>query len=93
LRLLHYFIIKSVFAAIRCERRRHDIPEILLILRAPELLAKAAIDVTEGASNKGVCSRLAQFGLQGLNQRNQDLSLDFGLLNDRNADAQPFGFE
>src|SRR5262245_24119340 len=64
-------------------------PKVFLILRPPELFAVATIHITQGPSNERVCSLLAQFRLQGLHQRNQDLSLDFGLLNEGNAHAQP----
>src|SRR5262249_10409849 len=89
LRLLAHSIIERVLAGECCERRRHDLPEVLLILRPPELFAVATIDVAQGPSNEGVRSLLAQFCLQGLHERNQDLSLAFGLLNDGNVHAHP----
>lgn len=52
------------------------------MLRSPELFAVATIDVTQGPSDKGIRLLLTQRRLQGLHQRNQVLSLDFGLLND-----------
>src|SRR5262245_40127271 len=87
--LLDHLIIKSILAGVRCEGGRHDLPEVLLILRPPELFAVATIDVTQGLSDKGVCALFAQLSLQGLHERNQDLSLDLDLLNDGNAHARP----
>src|SRR5262245_34967424 len=69
--------------------QRRDLTKVFLIFRSPELFAVATIHIAQGPSNEGVCSLLAQFRLERLHQRNQDLSLDFGLLNEGNAHAQP----
>jgi Lhr-like helicase len=66
LRPLDHSIVKSVLTRVCCERRCHDLSEVLLILPPPELFAVPPIDVTQGPSNKTVCSLLAQFRLQGL---------------------------
>ena len=59
------------------------------MLRPPPLLAEAAIDIAERLADKRVRALLAQFRLQGLDERNQHLSLYLGLLYDGDVHASP----
>jgi hypothetical protein len=57
-----------------CERRRHGLPKILLILSPPQLFAIATIDIAQLFSNQGIRSFLSRFVPQGFHEWNQDLS-------------------
>jgi hypothetical protein len=41
-----------------------------------------AIEISQGAADQATRARLTQLRLQRLDERNQDLRLDFGLLDD-----------
>jgi GGDEF domain-containing protein len=92
LRLLDHAVIERVLAREGRERRCHDLPEIGLLLRTPELLAIAAIDLAEHLSNQAVGALLAQFNLQRLHEGNEHLGLDFRLLDDGNTHIGPPDF-
>ncbi len=88
-RLLDHVVVKSVSSRVHLERRRQVIPQVACPLRPPPLLAELSIHIPERLSNDGVRSLLAQFGLEGLYERNQNSSLNLGLFYYRNAHTSP----
>ena len=84
--------VERVVASESRERRRHGLPEIVLVLRPPELFAIASIKIAQRLSHNGVRALLSQFRLQRFHKRNEDLRLDLGLLKDGNAHGSPCDF-
>src|ERR1700675_728186 len=80
--LFDYLVIQCICSRKHIEGCSHLLPKIPCSLRSPPLLAILAIQLAERFSDDCIGSLLAQFCLQGFDQRNQNLSLNLRLLND-----------
>src|SRR5690242_2664308 len=87
--LLDDVVVQRAVASIGTERAAHELADIRLLPRLPELRAELAIEVAERIADELVGARLAELGLQGLHRRNEDLGLDLGLLDHWNVHGLP----
>src|SRR5262249_22037458 len=78
--LLADVVSERIAGGIGSERRRHRLSQVLVRPALPKCFAEAAIGIAERLSHQRIGARLAQFGLQCLHKRDQDLCLDLRLL-------------
>src|SRR6266567_7883741 len=89
LSLLDHVVGQRVVAGVGPEGGGDSLVEIGLVLRSPELLAEAAIEIAERLAHQRVRAGLAELGLERLDQGHQDLRLDPGLFDDGYAHGRP----